>query len=60
MKKRILIIFSLISVLLLGAFSVDQIMTESVDASLNYSESYKLYSGLTRDTIGVGVVSVFL
>ena len=54
MKKRLVIIFSIISVMLLGAFSVNEMMTEPINASLSYSESYKLYSGVTSDTIGVG------
>ena len=52
--KKILIIFSLIAVFILGAFNINEVLVESVNASLNYSETFKWYPGQTADTIGVG------
>lgn len=52
--KKSLIIFSLIAVFILGAFNINSVLTESVNASLNYSETFKWYPGQTRDTIGIG------
>ena len=52
--KKFLIIFSLICVLIFGAFTINETLVEPVNASLNYSESFKWYPGQTADTIGVG------
>jgi len=54
--KKILFIISVFCMLFAGvAYTVNETMvSETVDAYLNYTDTYKTYIGASSDTIGVG------
>jgi hypothetical protein len=57
MKKYILGFLILAVFIITAAYTVNKdqsIMTESVNGTLEYDNSYVWYTGVTRDTIGVG------
>jgi len=54
MKKFLTFLFLGLLLMVGAAYTVDNIMTEPVNSTINYDESFFYYSGLAKDTIGVG------
>ena len=52
--KKYLIIISIVLVGALSAFTITQVLTEAVQTTVDYNESYVWYNGVTADTLGVG------
>ena len=52
--KKYLIIFSIILVGALSAFTISQILIEPVQSTVDYNESFVWYTGVTADTLGIG------
>jgi len=54
MKKIIIFIFAFVVLFAGAAYVGTDIMTEPVNTTLSYDQSYVWYTGLAKDTIGIG------